>query len=276
MKLVFFGDCMFGRNGNYFIEDPFVHVKDIIQSGSHIFFNLETVISNPPLPKEYKVNKVFNYQSTGEQLVSLKKITKKPIFVSVSTNHSLDFGSQGHRNTMKFLKRHLFLTNSKQKVESNGIVFFNATDHCGCDNPELWSQHITMIDYQNTEPILRRVRALRHKFIVFSIHWSKNWIQGDMPQHIQEFGKALIDNGVNIVFGHSAHHIVKNPLEMYNGGVIIYGLGDFINDYSVRHEYQSDEAMICIVHKKGNKLTPELIRVKREFVEQGSSIPIPI
>ena len=78
------------------------------------------------------------------------------------------------------------------------------------------------------------------------------------------------------VFGHSAHHIVKNPLEMYNGGVIIYGLGDFINDYSVRHEYQSDEAMICIVHKKGNKLTPELIRVKRKFVEQGSSIPIPI
>ena len=92
MKLVFFGDCMFGRHGRPFIEDPFVHVKDIIKRGSHIFFNLETVISNPPLPKEYKVNKVFNYQSTGEQLLSLKKITKKPIFVSVSSNHSLDFG----------------------------------------------------------------------------------------------------------------------------------------------------------------------------------------
>ena len=110
------------------------------------------------------------------QLDQVMKVTpEKPIFVSVSTNHSLDFGAQGHRNTLRFLKRHLFLTNSKQKVESNGIVFFNATDHCGCENPGLWAKHITMIDYNNTEPILRRVRALKHKFIVFSIHWSKNW-----------------------------------------------------------------------------------------------------
>ena len=149
---------------------------------------------------------------SAEEIVTAVRM-KKPIFVSVVGNHSLDYGVQGHRNTVQFLKRHLFLTNSKQKVESNGIVFLNATDHCGCENPGLWAQHILMIDYDNLQPIFQRISKLKDKFIVFSIHWDKNYIKGDMPQHIQDFGKALIDHGVNIVFGHSAHHIVKNPVQ---------------------------------------------------------------
>ena len=46
---------------------------------------------------------------------------------------------------------------------------------------------------------------------------------------MRSFGKALIDVGVDIVHGHSAHHII--PPEKYNGGVIFYSLGDFVNDY---------------------------------------------
>ena len=83
MKLIFFGDCMFGRNGHPFIENPFVNVEHILKQGSVIFFNLETTISRPLLPAKYKEDKAFNYQSTGEQLDSLRKITKKPIFVSM-------------------------------------------------------------------------------------------------------------------------------------------------------------------------------------------------
>ena len=88
-----------------------------------------------------------------------------------------------------------------------------------------------------------------------------------------ETGKKFIDSGVNIVFGHSAHHIVKTPVIQYNNGIIIYGLGDFINDYSVKESYQSDKALLCIVHKKYNKLSFELIPVQRKFVEEGGSIP---
>ena len=116
MKLIFFGDCMFGRNGHPFVEDPFVNVKHLMKQGSALFFNLETTVSRPLLGKEYKEDKTFNYQCTGEQLESLRKITNKPIFVSVANNHSLDYGPLGHKNTMKFLKDRNFLCNSKQKV----------------------------------------------------------------------------------------------------------------------------------------------------------------
>ena len=131
-----------------------------------------------------------------------------------------------------------------------------------------------MIDYKNLEPIYKKIRNNKDKFIVFSIHWGSNWVKGEMPKHIKDFGRKLIDEGVNIVFGHSAHHIVKNPIEEYNNGIIIYGLGDFINDYAVDKSFKSDEALICVIHKRWNRLEPELIKVKRKFVKSStSSIP---
>ena len=275
MKYTFLGCSMFGRNNNPFVNNPYTQVEHILKDADSIFFNLETTISNPPLPDSYKVNKVFNYQSNGDQLLSLRKITKKPIFVSITNNHSLDYGVKGHNNTKKFLKSHKFLCNSKQKSESKNIIFLNATDHCGCENPSLWAENILMIDYNNLNPIYQKIENLKkkNKFIVFSIHWGSNWVQGDLPNHIQQFAKNLIDIGVNIVFGHSAHHIVKNPVEKYKNGIIIYGLGDFINDYSVRDEFNSDEALICIVHKKYNHLSFELIPVIRKFINHSGSIP---
>ena len=94
-----------------------------------------------------------------------------------------------------------------------------------------------------------------------------------MPQKYKEFGRKLVDTGVTIVFGHSAHHIIQNPIEEYNNGIIIYGLGDFINDYAVKREYKSDEALMCIIQKEKNKYVPKLVKVKRKFVDSSSSIP---
>ena len=73
MNLVFVGDCMFGRDGNEFVTDPFVNVEHILKKADYVFLNLETTISNPLLSNENKVDKVFNYQSNGDQLLSLKK-----------------------------------------------------------------------------------------------------------------------------------------------------------------------------------------------------------
>ena len=278
MKFLFFGDCMFGRDNNSFIENPFVNVEHILKDSSHIFFNLETTISEKPLPIKYKRPKTFNYQSNGIQLKVLRKLAKKkPIFVSIANNHSLDYSVKGFENTKKFLKSNGFLCNAKNKVVNKNIIFINATDHCGCKNEKLWGENIIMIDYKNLEPIYERIINIRKKdkkrIIVFSIHWGSNWIDGEMPDYIKGFGKKLIDSGVNIVFGHSAHHILQTPIEEYKSGLIIYGLGDFINDYSVKQEYKSDHALMCqIVYSKGN-LTYELINVRREFTEEGGSIP---
>ena len=75
MNLIFVGDCMFGRNGNAFTKEPFINVGALFKEATHIFLNLETTISNPLLSDDYKEDKVFNYQSNGEHLLSLKGVT---------------------------------------------------------------------------------------------------------------------------------------------------------------------------------------------------------
>ena len=273
MKLIFMGDCMFGRNNHPFTLNPFINVIPLLEQASHIFLNLETTISPNPLDDSYKENKVFNYQSNGQHLLSLRKAIKKPIFTSIINNHTLDYGVRGFENTKAFLKKNNFQHTVKQSIEKNNIVFMNATDHCGCNDKELWAKHMIMIDYQNLEPIYRKVRRQKEKFIVFSVHWGSNWVNGEMPKYIQDFGRRLIENGVNVVFGHSSHHIVQKPVEKYKEGIIIYGLGDFINDYAIKKEYKSDEALIAIITRKGKQLSIETQKVKRQFVKGGGSIP---
>ncbi len=65
--------------------------------------------------------------------------------------------------------------------------------------------------------------------VVLSIHWGDNWgyrLSGAQ----RRFAHELIDRGsVDLVHGHSSHH--PRGLEVYRNRLILYGCGDFINDY---------------------------------------------
>lgn len=81
--------------------------------------------------------------------------------------------------------------------------------------------------------------------IIFSVHWGGNWGY-DIPAAHREFAHRLIEEaGVDVVFGHSSHHPLG--LEVYRGKLIVYGAGDFINDYEgiAGHEpYRSDLSLM--------------------------------
>ena len=77
--------------------------------------------------------------------------------------------------------------------------------------------------------IAGRVGRLRRTgdVVVMSIHWGPNW-GFEIPEEHRRF--ALIDNaGVSIVHGHSSHHPIA--IEVYRNRLILYGCGDFLNDY---------------------------------------------
>ena len=61
-----------------------------------------------------------------------------------------------------------------------------------------------------------------------SVHWGGNWGY-DVPQEHQRFAHRLVDAGVHLVHGHSSHH--PRPIEVYHGGLVLYGCGDLVNDY---------------------------------------------
>jgi poly-gamma-glutamate capsule biosynthesis protein CapA/YwtB (metallophosphatase superfamily) len=65
--------------------------------------------------------------------------------------------------------------------------------------------------------------------VVMSLHWGGNWGYPIADAH-RRFAHELIDNaGVDVVYGHSSHH--PKGIEIYRGKLILYGCGDFLNDY---------------------------------------------
>jgi poly-gamma-glutamate synthesis protein (capsule biosynthesis protein) len=80
------------------------------------------------------------------------------------------------------------------------------------------------------------------------VHWGANWGYG-IPRTQREFAHELIDTGtVDVVHGHSSHH--AKGIEVYSGKPIIYGCGDFLNDYegiAGREEYRGDFSLAYFV-----------------------------
>src|SRR5262249_43425834 len=73
-----------------------------------------------------------------------------------------------------------------------------------------------------------------------SLHWGPNWGY-EVGRDQVAFAHRLIDGGVGLVHGHSSHH--PRPIEVYRGRLILYGCGDFIDDYegiAGHREYRDD------------------------------------
>jgi poly-gamma-glutamate synthesis protein (capsule biosynthesis protein) len=82
--------------------------------------------------------------------------------------------------------------------------------------------------------------------VVLSIHWGPNWGY-DIPDEQVAFAHRLIDSGAaDVIHGHSSHHV--KGIEVYREKLILYGCGDFIDDYegiSGYEEYRDDLVLMC-------------------------------
>jgi poly-gamma-glutamate synthesis protein (capsule biosynthesis protein) len=81
---------------------------------------------------------------------------------------------------------------------------------------------------------------------VVSIHWGGNWGHR-IPAEQTRFAHRLIDDaGVDIVHGHSSHHV--RAVEVYRDKLILYGCGDFINDYEGIGGYEEFRADLSLMY----------------------------
>jgi poly-gamma-glutamate synthesis protein (capsule biosynthesis protein) len=65
--------------------------------------------------------------------------------------------------------------------------------------------------------------------IVLSIHWGANWSLVVPPEH-RELAHRMIDEaGVDVVHGHSSHHV--KGIEVWHQRLVLYGCGDVLTDY---------------------------------------------
>jgi poly-gamma-glutamate capsule biosynthesis protein CapA/YwtB (metallophosphatase superfamily) len=170
---------------------------------------------------------------------------------ALANNHTLDWGYSGLAETMETLARaeisfagagrDLQESESPAVIAVKGkgrvVLFSLCTSSSGV--PHTWaasgsSPGVNLILDLSGDAVralsedFRRVKRAQD-ILVVSIHWGGNWGY-EIPKAHRDFAHRLIDEAdVDVVYGHSSHHV--RPFEVYRGKLILYGCGDFINDY---------------------------------------------
>lgn len=188
--------------------------------------------------------------------------------LSLANNHVLDYGRSGLVETLETVRRAGLKTTGAGRTlaearrpavvdlgdesrvvvhgfgtETSGILpsFAAAEDRVGVAFlPDLSDETAAGIEER-----IRRVKRSRDVTIA-SIHWGTNWGYEVPPEHVR-FARRLIEGGVDIVHGHSSHH--PRPIEVYRNRLILYGCGDFINDYEGiggYEEYRDDLVLMYL------------------------------
>jgi poly-gamma-glutamate capsule biosynthesis protein CapA/YwtB (metallophosphatase superfamily) len=168
---------------------------------------------------------------------------------ALANNHVLDWGYRGLDETLATLRtaRIGFAGAGRDFAEasapaivpvSGGRISVWAMGHESSGVPPEWAAGrkragvwlIDDISARAAEAIAARVREHKQPgdLAVVSIHWGPNWGY-TIPATAREFAHALVDGGLDVVHGHSSHHV--KALEIYRGKLILYGCGDLVTDY---------------------------------------------
>jgi poly-gamma-glutamate capsule biosynthesis protein CapA/YwtB (metallophosphatase superfamily) len=95
--------------------------------------------------------------------------------------------------------------------------------------------------------IVERVRRVKRAgdVVIVSIHWGANWGY-EVPEAHVAAAHRLIDGGVDVIHGHSPHH--PRGIEVYSGRLVLYGCGDFIDDYEGIAGHEAFRAHLVLMY----------------------------
>ncbi len=82
-----------------------------------------------------------------------------------------------------------------------------------------------------------------------------------MPSEFVRFAHRLIDCGVNVIHGHSSHYV--RPIEVARGHLVLYGCGDFIDDYEGIAGYEDfRDDLVLMYFATLDAASGELVRLR--------------
>jgi poly-gamma-glutamate capsule biosynthesis protein CapA/YwtB (metallophosphatase superfamily) len=187
---------------------------------------------------------------------------------ALANNHVLDFGARGLIETLDSLAaagiRSAGAGRDAQAAAAPAaiplghggriLVFAFATTSSGV--PREWAAGagrpgvnlLRDLSERTLGAIATRARRARRPgdILVASIHWGGNWGYGIADREVR-FAHALIDAaGFDVVHGHSSHH--PKAIEIYRERPILYGCGDFLNDYEGISGYQAFRGELALLY----------------------------
>jgi poly-gamma-glutamate capsule biosynthesis protein CapA/YwtB (metallophosphatase superfamily) len=215
--------------------------------------NLETSIT---AGGKFAPHKAVHYRMHPDNVGCLTAI--RPDVCALANNHILDFGYEGLADTLRALRESgINCAGAGVDVEQaqrsavvalpDGRRVVIASWGMGSSGiPRGWAATdrrpgVAMIpdmSDSSAAEVARRVCDEKREddVTIVSVHWGSNWGY-DVESSQIRFAHKLIDEGVDIVHGHSSHH--PRPIEVYRDKLILYGCGDTIDDYEGIGTYES-------------------------------------
>lgn len=224
--------------------------------------NLETSITCYPEPWP---EKGIHYRMHPDNAAFLKAAGISAC--ALANNHLLDWGRPGLSDTLKTLDAQgvahagagLDLAAAREPVRlelgkgkrvliwSMGFASSGIPPDWAAleDRSGVWWAWEPSVD--TAEAVVERIRAEQRPgdLVVVSVHWGGNWGYEIPPGH-RAFAHRLIDAGAHVIHGHSSHH--PKGLELYRGRPILYGCGDFINDYEGIAGHESFHPQLTLMY----------------------------
>ncbi|MCI0462273.1 MAG: CapA family protein [Gemmataceae bacterium] len=185
----------------------------------------------------------------------------------LANNHVLDWGYRGLAETLQTLDRAGLAragagrsaaeaaSPAVLEVAGKGRVLVFAFGSTTSGIPEEWAATedrpgINLLP-DLSEDTARRVASQMRQFqrpgdvLVASVHWGGNWGY-PIPADQVRFAHRLVEEGVAVVHGHSSHHV--KGIEVYRDRLILYGCGDFLNDYEGIGGYEAFRGDLALMY----------------------------
>jgi|UniRef100_UPI00378360F8 poly-gamma-glutamate capsule biosynthesis protein CapA/YwtB (metallophosphatase superfamily) len=272
LKLLLVGDVMLGRLVNERLrkeppEYPWGDTLPLFHGADWRACNLECVITDHGSPWA-RSPKIFHFQSDAKNLAVLKAARINA--VSLANNHTLDFNHRGMVEMLKLLdgahighsgaglNREEAMQLAVSEVRGVRIGFLSFTDNepawdAGEDHPGIFYAPVETHD-ERTAELLNKVHRARSQVdvLIVAAHWGGNWGAHPPAQHTT-LAHGLIRAGADVIFGHSAH--VCRGIEVFEGGLILYSTGDFVDDYAVDPIERNDRSWAFEIHVEGRQVT---------------------
>ena len=221
----FGGDCTLGSNrdkwasSTSFIQTigedydyPFANVREYFENDDFTMLNLEVVLAD----SGNSTGKLFTFRGPTAYGNILSGSSVEA--VTIANNHARDYGQAGYDSTKQVLEEHEIAyveayLSTLITLDKGLTVGLYAIDGS-----------VSGIDKNKAVEGVKQLKESGAELIIVAAHWGN---EGKYrPNSKQEdIGKALIDAGANIIYGHHPHVLQK--IEEYNGGIIYYSLGNF-------------------------------------------------
>ena len=266
MQIAFVGDVMLGRLVNEQLKTvgpayPWGDTLSVLRRADLRIANLECVLADGGAPAP---GKTFTFRSDAKNVRSL--VAANINVVSLANNHVLDYGTDALREMLPELDRHGIQHAGAgtdrdaarrpvvRQVAGGAAGFVAFTDNqpdwaAGPDSPGVYFVPVTGRG-QPVDELVQLVNRTRHQvqLLIVSAHWGGNWGSEAPPEH-RVLARELIEAGADVVFGHSPH--IARGVEVYRKRPILYGAGDFVDDYAVDPYERNDHSFVFLLESDG-------------------------